>query len=84
MAGKGRPSVGMEGLVVRKGAPPPVATAPQRGPAPIAEPEVQERQVALTVKVPASLYSRLRRYAVDEGRTHQDVCLAALRGYLDQ
>jgi hypothetical protein len=40
--------------------------------------------VALTVKVPASLYAKLRRFAVDHGRTHQDVGLAALRTYLDK
>ena len=40
--------------------------------------------VSLTVKVPASLYGKLRRFAVDCGRTHQDVGLAALRAYLDE
>ena len=40
--------------------------------------------VSLTVKVPASLYGKLRRFAVDRGRTHQDVGLAALRAYLDE
>lgn len=40
--------------------------------------------VSLTVKVPASLYGKLRRFAVDHGRTHQDVGLAALRAYLDE
>jgi hypothetical protein len=71
------------GLIVPKGAPPPVGTAPQRALEP--EPaQANERMVALTVKVPASLYARLRRFAVDHGRTHQDVGLAALRSYLDK
>jgi hypothetical protein len=74
------------GLIVPKGAPPPPAAAPQRAPepAPLLPAAPDERMVALTVKVPASLYARLRRYAVDHGRTHQDVGLAALRAYLDR
>jgi hypothetical protein len=74
------------GLIVPKGAPPPAAAAPQRAPEPAPSPAAtpDERLVALTVKVPASLYTRLRRFAVDHGRTHQDVGLAALRAYLDK
>jgi hypothetical protein len=74
------------GLIVPKGAPPPAAAVPQRAPepAPSSAATPDERLVALTVKVPASLYTKLRRFAVDHGRTHQDVGLAALRAYLDK
>jgi hypothetical protein len=83
MARKDRLDLG--GLIVPKGAPPPTATAPQRAAEPETSPApADERMVALTVKVPASLYARLRRFAVDHGRTHQDVGLAALRSYLDR
>ena len=89
MASKNRLDMG--GIIVPKGsAPPGTATVPQRvtdseprSPTP-APTEVEERMVSLTVKVPASLYSKLRRFAVDRGRTHQDVGLAALRAYLDE
>ena len=80
MARKDRLNLG--GLIGPKSVPPPAAAAPQRAPEPAAAPE--ERMVALTVKVPASLYAKLRRFAVDQGRTHQDVGLAALRAYLDK
>ena len=83
MARKDRLDLG--GLIVPKGAAPPAASAPQRGPEPAPPPTIaDERMVALTVKVPASLYARLRRFAVDQGRTHQDVGLAALQAYLDK
>lgn len=88
MAGKNRLDLG--GIIVPKGAAPPVAATPQRGPEPEPQPAVpailgaEERMVALTVKIPASLYAKLRHFAVDHGRTHQDVGLAALRAYLDK
>jgi hypothetical protein len=86
MARKSRVDLG--GIIVPKGALPPTATVAQRVPAPElltpTLPKAEERMVALTIKVPASLYSQLRRYAVDHGRTHQDVGLAALRAYLDK
>ena len=74
----------LAGLIVPKGAPLPAGTAPQRAPEPERPAAADERMVALTVKVPASLYARLRQFAVDHGRTHQDVGLAALRSYLDK
>jgi hypothetical protein len=83
MARKDRLDLG--GLIVPKGAPPPAVAVPQRTPEPAPQPPAaDERMVALTVKVPASLYAKLRRFAVDHGRTHQDVGLAALRVYLDK
>ena len=88
MARKSRVDLG--GIIVPKGALPPTTTVAQRGPDPEMRlptptlPRAEERMVALTIKVPASLYSQLRRYAVDHGRTHQDVGLAALRAYLDK
>jgi hypothetical protein len=88
MVGKSRLDLG--GIIVPKGAAPPIAMAPQRGPEPKPQPAVpatsgtEERMVALTVKIPASLYAKLRHFAVDHGRTHQDVGLAALRAYLDK
>lgn len=88
MARKNRVDLG--GIIVPKGALPPTAAVPQRLPeseprlpAPTAS-MIEERMVALTVKVPASLYAKLRRFAVDHGRTHQDVGLAALRAYIDK
>ena len=82
MARKDRLDLG--GLIVPKGALPPAASAPQRAPESAPPTIADERMVALTVKVPASLYARLRRFAVDQGRTHQDVGLAALQAYLDK
>jgi hypothetical protein len=85
-----RNRVDLGGIIMPKGTLPPTATAAQRIPEPeprpvaSASPQVEERMVALTIKVPASVYSKLRRFAVDHGRTHQDVGLSALRDYLDK
>src|SRR4051794_32513680 len=84
MARKDRLDLG--GLIAPKGVASPTMTAPQRVPEakPMPSSTVDERMVALTVKVPASLYAKLKRFAVDHDRTHQDVGLAALRSYLDK
>lgn len=83
MVGKGK-RLEMSSLIAPKGVQAPTSMVPQRGLVPPVEAESQERQFALTVKVPASLYAKLRRYALEKGRTHQDVGLAALRAYLDE
>lgn len=83
----GRKRVDLGGIIVPKGIASPAVTVPQRAleaEPPPSEPKAEERLVALTVKVPASLYTQLRRFAADHGRTHQDVGLAALRAYLDK
>jgi hypothetical protein len=87
MAPKGR--VNLEGLVAAKGTPLPAATVQQRGSRPTpdlptATTKIEERMVALTVKVPASLYMKLRLFAAGQNLTHQEVGLAALRAYLDK
>lgn len=72
----------MTGVIQRKGALLPVSVAPQRAPEP-ALVAAEERTVALTVKVPATLYTRLKRFGAERRRTTQDIGVVALRSYLD-
>ena len=70
----------MSEILKTKGAPPPAAATPQRT---LQGDDANERTIALTIKAPASLYTRLKLFGAQHQRTNQDIGLAALREYLD-
>jgi hypothetical protein len=45
---------------------------------------IEEKPVAMTVRAPKPLWSRAAKFAIDRKTSQNDICLIALKEYLDR
>lgn len=68
----------------RKGEAAPVGAAARQPEQQPEQPSSEEPVVKLSVKLPETLYNRLKRFGISPRRTNQEIMVAALEEYLER